>query len=78
MRRLVFVGIGGLLIAAMLGRIARGRLTQLIEPMMENVMPEMMDRCFDAMSPERRVFMLSHCRGMLDQMEQKYVPHEVT
>ncbi len=77
MRRLILVAVAGLLIAAVLGRIARGGLPRLIETMMEHAMPEMMDRCFGAMSAERREFMLSHCRGMLDLMEQKYVAPEV-
>ncbi len=76
MRRLILIAVAGLLIAAVFGRIARGRLPRLIETMMENVMPQMMDRCFGAMSAERREFMLSPCRGMLDLMEQKYRPHE--
>ena len=41
--------------------------------MMEHAMPKMMDSCFSWMSEERRVFMLRHCRGLLDQMEEKYV-----
>ncbi len=77
MRRLIVVAFAALLVATVLGRIARGRLPQLIEAMMENAMPQMMDRCFGAMSAERREFMLSHCRGMLDLMERKYVTHEV-
>ncbi len=77
MRRLILVGATGLLLAAILGRIARDRAPRLMETMMEHAMPEMMDRCFGAMSAERREFMLAHCRGMLDLMEQKYPPHEV-
>ena len=41
--------------------------------MMGEMMPKMMDSCFGAMDGERRVFMLSHYRGMLDSMETKYV-----
>ena len=44
-----------------------------LEEMMENMMPRMMDSCFSQMDDERRRFMLGHCRGMLDEMEQKYV-----
>ena len=33
----------------------------------------MMDSCFSQMDRERREFMLAHCRGMLDQMEEKYL-----
>ena len=43
-----------------------------MEEMMENMMPRMMDSCFSQMDGERREFMLRHCRGMLDEMEQKY------
>jgi hypothetical protein len=32
-----------------------------------------MDTCIAEMDRERREFMLAHCRGMLDQMEQKYM-----
>jgi hypothetical protein len=32
-----------------------------------------MDSCFSVMDGERRTFMLGHCRGMLDKMEEKYV-----
>ena len=68
-------------LAAAIGfRIARrlvgARVPRLMEQMMENVMPNMMDACFSQMSPERREFMLSHCRGMLDRMEAKYVRGE--
>jgi hypothetical protein len=44
-----------------------------IERMMLDMMPRMMDTCFSEMEGERRQFMLSHCRGMLDQMEEKYL-----
>lgn len=77
MRRLILVGAAGLLLAAILGRIVRGRAPRLMETMIERAMPQMMDRCFGAMSAERREFMLAHCRGMLDLMEQRYPPHEV-
>lgn len=48
------------------------------EHMMLNMMPVMMDNCFSQMDKERREFMLTHCRGMLDQMEAKYVAPRVT
>ena len=44
-----------------------------IERMMIDMMPQMMDNCFSEMDRERRQFMLSHCRGMLDQMDEKYL-----
>lgn len=53
--------------------IAFARAMPLMEHLMENVMPSMMDSCFAAMSPERREFMLGHCRGMLNRVEAKYV-----
>ena len=43
------------------------------EQMMQDNMPGMMDTCFAEMDAERREFMLGHCRGMLDNMEEKYV-----
>ncbi len=49
-----------------------------IESMMLDMMPRMMDNCFSAMDNERRQFMLTHCRGMLDQMEEKYMGTAVT
>ena len=48
-----------------------------IESMMLDMMPRMMDTCFSEMDRERRQFMLTHCRGMLDQMEEKYLRPEV-
>jgi hypothetical protein len=58
---------------ALLIRLARGRSAAVKEHMMEDVMPQMMDRCFSQMDAERRQFMLAHCRGMLDEVEAKYV-----
>ena len=43
-----------------------------MERMMTDMMPKMMDTCFSAMDKERRQFMLTHCRGMLDEVEEKY------
>ena len=44
-----------------------------VERMMLDMMPGMMDSCFSGMDMARRQFMLTHCRGMLDAMEAKYV-----
>ncbi len=77
MKRIVIVGLAAV---AMLG-LARGmreRLPKLMERMMEDVMPNMMDSCFAQMDPERRKSMLTHCRGMLDRMEEKYSTAEAT
>ncbi len=49
-----------------------------IEHMMLDMMPSMMDTCFSEMDTERRKFMLTHCRGMLDQMDEKYMGPTVT
>ena len=43
------------------------------EHMMQDTMPRMMDSCFSWMDRERGEFMLQHCRGMLDEMEAKYL-----
>jgi hypothetical protein len=48
-----------------------------IEHMMLDMMPRMMDTCFSEMDKGRRQFMLTHCRSMLDQMEEKYLGPEV-
>ncbi len=75
MRRLALIGIAMVGVMAGIG-IARyvvgRRVPELMERMMENVMPQMMDACFGQMSQERREFMLTHCRGMLDEMDEKY------
>ncbi len=44
-----------------------------VAKMMDEMMPRMMDTCFSEMDRERRQFMLTHCRGMLDQMDEKYL-----
>ena len=75
MKRLVFVGIAvaGVMVGRGVARAIVGkRAPELMERMMENVMPQMMDGCFGQMSQERREFMLGHCRGLLDQMDAKY------
>lgn len=43
---------------------------------MQDVMPRCMDACFARMPPERREFMLAHCRGALDRVEAKYEADE--
>ncbi len=43
-----------------------------IERIMIDMMPHMMDICFSEMDGGRRQFMLAHCRGILDQMENEY------
>ncbi len=75
MRRIVITGLAA---AALLGlaRRMRGRLPKLMERMMEDVMPNMMGACFAQMKPERRKFMLAHCRGMLDRVEEECVTAE--
>ncbi|MEE8337857.1 MAG: hypothetical protein V3R95_07330 [Dehalococcoidia bacterium] len=77
MRKLLFVGVAAALTVVVVRRPVAPRLARLMEPMMEQVMPRMMDSCFSEMSPERRQFMLAHCRGMLDQVEEKYVTEQV-
>ena len=44
-----------------------------IERMMLDMMPRMMDTRFAEMARERRQFMLTHCRGMPNQMDEKYL-----
>ena len=72
MRRLL----AGLVVAvgiALARKVAGTRFPKLLERMMERVAPRVMDSCFAQMSAERREFMLSHCRAMLDAIEEKYV-----
>ncbi len=49
-----------------------------IERLMLDMMPSMMDTCFSEMDRERRQFILTHCRGMLDKVEEKYMGPAVT
>ena len=56
-----------------MGKMMGDMKAEQIEHMMQDVMPRMMDSCFGEMDRERREFMLTHCRGMLDQMEEKYL-----
>ena len=72
MRRRMIVGLTVALGIAVARKVVGRRIPKLMEHMMENVMPRMMDSCFAQMSPGRREFMLAHCRGMLDAMEEKY------
>lgn len=75
MRRLVLIGIAMAGVAMGLGiarYLIRTRAPKLMERMMENVMPQMMETCFGQMSQERREFVLGHCRGLLDQMDEQY------
>lgn len=75
MRRLMLIGIAmaGVMVGLGVARyLVEKRAPELIERMMENVMPQMMDTCFGQMSQERREYMLGHCRGLLDQMDAKY------
>ncbi len=41
---------------------------------MHEMMPKMMDHCMSSFSDEDRRNMLGFCRGMLDEMEEKYLP----
>jgi hypothetical protein len=43
-----------------------------IESMMHDMMPKMMEGCFSKMTEEQRQGMLTMCRGMLDEIEEKY------
>ena len=43
---------------------------EAFDRMMEDAMPRTMDSCFSWMNAERREYMLGHCRGLLDQMEE--------
>jgi hypothetical protein len=79
MKRLLIIAIAALAVAVMLGvarRVVGAKVVGLMDRMMENVMPRMMDTCFAEMSPERREFMLAHCRGALDRVDAKYVRGE--
>ena len=75
MKRLVLIGIGMAGVMAGLGvvRLVLGkRGPELMERMMENVMPQMMGTCFAQMSQEQREYMLGHCRVLLDRMDEQY------
>ncbi len=74
-RRLILIGIGvvGLQLAFVVARyVVPKAAPRLMELMAEKVMPRMMDVCFGQMSQDRRAFMLAHCRGMLDRVDEKY------
>ncbi len=73
MRKLLLIGLALMIaIGVMRGLIGRS-LPRAMESMMEKVMPRVMDARFAQMSDERRRFMLGHCRGLLDQMDEKYM-----
>lgn len=74
-KRLLAAGLLAVVIFT-LTRGIRERIPKLMERMIEDVMPNMMDSCFAQMDPDRRKFMLAHCRGMLDRVEEKYVRAE--
>ena len=71
MKRLLVIA----LVVLMAMKLAR-RIPERSPRLMEHVMPKMMDSCFAQMGPERRRFMLRHCRSMLDNMQKKYVTAE--
>ena len=54
-------------------RMIESMVHEQIKHMMLNMMPRMMDGCFSQMDFQRCEFTLTHCRGMLDQMKEKYV-----
>ena len=62
--------------ATMMGEMMPKRMEKMgperMERMMLDMMPGMMGTCFSAMDEEQRQSMLKHCRGMLDEMEEKY------
>ena len=73
MKRLVLAVLVIAVVGRITRRIAQRKFPELMEHMMEDVMPDMMDACFAHMGPQRRRFMIAHCRGMLDRMEAKDV-----
>jgi hypothetical protein len=64
--------LGAVLATVLARRFIGAKLATAMELMMERVMPRMMDVCFGQMSPDRREFMLAHCRGALDDVDKKY------
>jgi hypothetical protein len=74
-RRLILIGIAivALELAFVVVRyVVPKAAPRLMELMAEQVMPRMMDAYFGQMSADRRTFMLAHCRGMLDRVDEKY------
>jgi hypothetical protein len=74
MKCLVLIGIAMAGVAIGLGvarHVVWTRVPRLIERMPENVMPQMMGTCFAQMSREQREYMLGHCRGLLDRMDEQ-------
>ena len=61
------------LMGSMMPQMMRSMGHAQMENMMLDMMPRMMDTCFSEMDSERREFMLTHCRSMLDQMEERYL-----
>lgn len=64
--------------AGMMPRMMEEMGPEQIEHMMVDAMPRMMDSCFSAMDVERREAMLAHCRGMLDEVESRYLAKTAT
>lgn len=77
MRKLLLMGLVTALAVWVIRRSTGPALLRLMESMMERGMPRMMDACFAQMSAQRRQFMLTHCRAMLDRMDEKYVKTQV-
>lgn len=69
----MMAGMGSGEMAEMMPQMMDTMGPEAFDHMMEHEMPRMMDSCFSWMTPERRGFMLTHCRGLLDQMEEEYV-----
>jgi hypothetical protein len=76
---LIGLGMTGVIVGLRGVRYVIGkRAPELMERIMENVMPQMMDRCFAQMSDERSEYMLGHCRELLERMDERYaVTHPV-
>lgn len=56
-----------------MGRMMPQMMRSMAHQQVENMMPRMMDACFSSMDAQRREVMLTHCRSMLDQMEDRYL-----
>jgi hypothetical protein len=56
----------------MMEKMGGGDPSKMMEGMHE-MMPRMMEHCLGSMSKEERKKMVGFCRGMLDEMEEKYV-----
>jgi hypothetical protein len=77
---LFFMGLGAGLAtrSSSARRLVAAGLATAMELMMDRVMPRMMDVCFGQMSPDRREFMLAHCRGALEDVDKKYTTAQAT